>query len=178
MLISCQLGRVRIPLQFDIGFGDFIKPEIRFPKWSAPLDYEDIPLATYPMETVVAEKSGAAVSLGINNSRLKDFYDLHWLQSHLIFDGKVLTEAGTNTFARRSTIISDAIPVAFTTAFSSDAQKIEQWSAFLRKGNLSVIELPLVVKAISNFVLPVLLKQVSDLVWTPSGHWKAISAGS
>lgn len=172
VLISCQLGRVRIPLQFDIGFGDIITPAVRFQKWSALLDYGEIPLATYPMETVIAEKLEAAVSLGINNSRMKDFYDLHWLQSRLEFDGNDLTEAITNTFARRSTIISDAIPVPFTAEFSSDPQKIEQWSAFLRKGKLPNVELSDVIDDIAKFLLPVLQKRVSNLIWTPKGNWQ------
>ena len=73
VLITCQLGKMRIPLQFDIGFEDIITPAVCSQKWSDFLDYEDIYLATYPMETVVAEKLEAAVSLGINNSRMKDF---------------------------------------------------------------------------------------------------------
>lgn len=178
VLITCQLGRVRIPLQFDIGFGDIITPGIRVQTWSAPLDYQDIPLATYPMETVVAEKLEAAVSLGINNSRMKDFYDLHWLQSHLDFDGNDLTEAVTNTFARRSTVIPDTTPVPFTEEFRSDAQKIEQWSAFLRKGKLTHVELSVVLSDIAAFLLPVLQKQVSDKVWTPSGKWNLTSTPS
>ncbi|MCF6314504.1 MAG: nucleotidyl transferase AbiEii/AbiGii toxin family protein [Verrucomicrobiales bacterium] len=173
VLITCQLGKVRIPLQFDIGFGDVITPEIRHQKWSAPLDYQDTPLATYPMETVVAEKLEAAVSLGINNSRMKDFYDLHWLQSRLNFDGNDLTEAINNTFARRATIIPDVTPMPFTAEFSSDSQKIEQWGAFLRKGNLHHIELPVVINDIANFLLPVLQNKVSSRVWTPEEHWQS-----
>ncbi len=175
VLITCQLGKVKIPLQFDIGFGDIITPEVRIQKWPAPLDYEDISLATYPMETVVAEKLEAAVSLGINNSRMKDFYDLYWMQSHLNFDGKILTEAVTNTFARRSTIISDAIPVPFTAEFSSDAQKNEQWSAFLRKGKLPHLELSVVLIDIATFLLPVLQKQVSNQSWLPDRYWHSPS---
>jgi hypothetical protein len=171
VLITCQLGKVRIPLQFDIGFGDIITPEVRMQEWPAHLDYESISLVTYPMETVIAEKLEAAVSLGINNSRMKDFYDLHWLQDHLEFSGKDLTEAITNTFSRRSTIISDDIPVPFTPEFSSDAQKIVQWSAFLRKGKLPHLELSDVISDIATFLLPVLQNQVSDQFWAPNQHW-------
>jgi len=173
--IGCQLGRVKIPLQIDIGFGDIITPGVRFQKWEAPLDYKDVSLATYPMETVIAEKLETAVTLGINNSRMKDFYDLHWLQSHLEFDGNDLTEAVTNTFNQRSTNIPDTIPVIFTEEFSSDAQKIEQWSAFLRKGNLDPMELSVVLNDISVFLVPVLRKQVSNQVWTSSNKWSAPS---
>ena len=175
VLISCQLGNVRIPLQIDIGFGDVISPEVQFQMWSMPLDFQDVSLATYPMETVVAEKLEAAVSLGINNSRMKDFYDLDWLQSHLSFDGNDLTEAVTKTFAQRSTSIPDEIPLAFTAEFSSDAQKIEQWSAFIRKGRLQPVELSVLLNRISDFLLPVLRKQVTDQFWTPSEQWNATS---
>ena len=178
VLITCQLGKVKIPLQFDVGFGDVITPGVRSQKWPAPLDYQDISLATYPMETVIAEKLEAAVSLGINNSRMKDFYDLNWLQSHLDFDGNLLTEAVINTFSRRSTPIPKEIPVPFTTEFTADAQKIEQWSAFVRKGKLSPIELSNVMAEISTFLLPVLKQVVSKLAWTPGGQWESSSINS
>lgn len=178
VLVTSRLGKVRIPLQFDVGFGDVITPEIRHQIWSSPLDYPDVPLATYPMETVISEKLEAAVSLGINNSRMKDFFDLNWLQAHLSFNGKDLTEAVTNTFARRSTHISDRIPVPFTTEFSSDAQKNEQWYAFLRKGNMPRLELSNVMADLSKFLLPVLHQEVSKLSWTPNGNWESPSTDS
>lgn len=169
--MTAQLGQVRIPLQFDIGFGDIITPGVRQQEWAGPLDYPSVPLMTYPMETVVAEKVEAAVSLGINNSRMKDFFDLHWLQSHLDFDGGDLTKAVTNTFYRRSTPIPDEIPVPFTEEFVSDAQKRIQWNAFLRKGRLTHLPLDNVVADLAEFLLPVLHKQVSGQVWTPSDKW-------
>lgn len=172
VLVTCRLGQMKIPLQFDIGFGDVITPEIRQQKWSSPLDYPAVPLATYPLETVIAEKLEAAVSFGINNSRMKDFYDLHWLQSHLSFNGKVLTEAVTNTFARRATAIPEKAPIALTAEFSSDEEKTRQWSAFLRKGKLPAVELADVITDISRFVLPIFSQQVSDHVWTPARHWQ------
>lgn len=171
VLIACQLGKVKIPLQFDIGFGDIITPGVRVQEWAGPLDYPGVSLTTYPMETVVAEKLEAAVSLGINNSRMKDFFDLHWLQSQLEFDGKILTEAVTSTFDRRGTEISAGVPVAFTEEFSSDPQKLEQWSAFIRKGKLPRMELSVVLAHIAEFLLPVLQKDVSNHLWTPENHW-------
>lgn len=174
VLVTSRLGNVRIPLHFDVGFGDVITPEIRYQNWASPLDYPDVRLATYPMETVIAEKLEAAVSLGINNSRMKDFYDLYWLQAQLSFKGKNLTEAVANTFARRSTMISDDNPVPFTKEFSSDAQKNEQWSAFLRKARLPHLELSHVMAHISNFLLPVIRNEVNDLQWTPTEHWQPL----
>ncbi len=175
VLMTAQLGRVKIPLQFDIGFGDVVTPGVRIQKWAGPFDYQAVSLTTYPMETVVAEKLEAAVSLGINNSRMKDFYDLHWLQSHLDFEGNDLTAAVTNTFARRSTSLPETVPMPFTEEFSSDAQKLEQWSAFLRKAKLHPLELPVALNRIAAFLIPVVKKEVSDQVWTPSGKWASTS---
>ena len=172
VLITGKLGKTRIPLQFDIGFGDVITPEVCHQKWSSPLDYPDVPLVTYPLETVIAEKLEAAISLGINNSRMKDFYDLHWLQSHLNFDGNILTEAITNTFTRRATEIPRVQPIAFTTEFSSDEEKLVQWAAFIRKGKLPPNELADIVKDISIFLQPVLSQNVFGHLWTPTAHWQ------
>ena len=89
------------------------------------------------------------------------------------FNGKVLTEAVSNTFARRATTIPEKIPIAFTAEFSSDEEKIRQWAAFLRKGKLPAVELADVITDISNFLLPILTEQVSSHFWTPTGHWQA-----
>jgi hypothetical protein len=51
------------------------------------------------------------------------------------FDGPVLVDAIRRTFARRGTEIS-AQPVALTERFASDASKIAQWRAFLRKSRI------------------------------------------
>jgi len=70
------LGKTRIPIQVDVGFGDAVTPrpeEIEFP----PLLHDKGPhLKAYPRETVIAEKFQAVVALGTANSRMKDFYDL------------------------------------------------------------------------------------------------------
>ncbi len=172
--LTVHLAGARISIQIDIGFGDTITPGAVEKEWHELLHFPSARLLTYPPETVVAEKLEAAVSLGLNNSRMKDFYDLHWLQSHLDFNGKILTEAITNTFVRRATKIPEETPTAFTSEFSSDEQKLLQWSAFIRKGKLPAIELADVITEISNFLQPVLTQQVNKHHWTPSDQWTEI----
>jgi len=173
--LPVHLAGARLSLQIDVGFGDAITPRAVEKEWHELLPFPSARLLTYPPETVIAEKLEAAVSLGISNSRMKDFYDLHWLQSHLNFNGKVLTEAVTNTFTRRGTSIPTKAPLAFTTEFSSDEQKVQQWAAFLRKGKLPAIELGDVITDISHFLLPILTQQASDNFWTPAEKWQASS---
>ena len=67
------IAGARVPIQVDIGFGDAVTPapvEINYP---VLLDAPAPHLRAYPVETVVAEKFEALVTLGIANSRLKDF---------------------------------------------------------------------------------------------------------
>lgn len=78
--LAAALGRTRIPLQIDIGFGDAAGPlavELTYPTL---LDQDPPRILTYRPEYVVAEKLEALVALGDINTRLKDDYDL-WRMS-------------------------------------------------------------------------------------------------
>ncbi|MDF1826442.1 MAG: nucleotidyl transferase AbiEii/AbiGii toxin family protein [Verrucomicrobiales bacterium] len=176
--VNVDLAGARLSIQIDVGFGDAITPEATEKEWHELLPFPSARLLVYPPETVVAEKLEAAVSLGTDNSRMKDFYDLHWLQSHLNFNGAVMTEAIANTFARRGTEVPGEPPIAFTNEFYHDEQKLVQWNAFLRKGKLEAGVLEEVMKDISRFLLPVLADKVSDQVWTPPGKWTSTSKPS
>lgn len=169
--VEVHLAGARLGIQIDVGFGDDITPGAVEKEWHELLPFPSARLLVYPPETVIAEKLEAAVKLGMDNSRMKDFYDLHWLQSHLPFEGKVLTEAVIHTFARRGTEIPRELPVALTDAFGTDKQKLLQWNAFLRKGKLSPTPLDEVVRDLSRFLLPVLQNQVSNQHWLPDRHW-------
>jgi hypothetical protein len=82
---------------------------------------------------VVAEKLQAMVSLGIGNSRMKDFYDLWFLARTFDFSGRDLRRAIQATFKRRKTALPAEPPLALTSEYGTDAVKVKQWQAFLRK---------------------------------------------
>ena len=91
-------------------------------------------LLAYPHETAISEKLEAMVKLGIANSRMKDFHDLHSLATTFAFDGKTLTAAVRATFKRRGTELpAGGVPLAFTPEFYEDENKIKQWNAFCNK---------------------------------------------
>ncbi len=74
-----KLGTVRIPMQIDIGFGDAVIPAPdtkRIQSLIAELPGPEI--NAYPMYSVIAEKLEAMVMLGEQNSRMKDFFDVHF----------------------------------------------------------------------------------------------------
>ncbi len=122
--LPVDLAGARISLQIDVGFGDVITPVAIERQWQNLLGFPSASLLTYPPETVIAEKLEAAVTLGRDNSRMKDFYDLDWLSRNQSFDGCLLRRSVVATFERRKTVIPSTVPDALTEDFSSDPGKI------------------------------------------------------
>jgi hypothetical protein len=178
--IDARLGRARIPLQVDIGFGDAITPGAIDIVYPTLLDQPAPSLRAYPRDTVVAEKFQAMVILGIANSRMKDFYDLWILVRQFSFDGPTICQAIEATFSRRQTNLPSSSPLALTAEFSQDRNKVIQWRAFLRKGRL-VEEPPSfddVVIELTSFLMPPTLSLVAgqpfSMQWPARGPWEPI----
>jgi len=100
---TATLDKARIAIQIDIGFGDIVTPAPVESDYPTLLAAPAPRLFVYPKETVVAEKFEAIVSLGIANTRMKDFYDLEVLSRRFPFKGEILKEAIGKTFANRGT---------------------------------------------------------------------------
>jgi hypothetical protein len=113
-------------------------------------------LSVYPRYTVVAEKLETIASLGILNSRMKDYFDLWILAKHCNFDGAILAKAISATFERRDTSIPSAMPFGLTDEFAEDAKKVQQWQAFQRKNALEAMPLKTIVEDLRQFLQPVL----------------------
>lgn len=148
-----HLGKARCPLQLDVGYGDVVTPGAEEADYPTLLDDVPIPhLKVYPRATVVAEKLEAIASLGMANSRMKDYYDLHALALEGAIDADLLGDAIAATFGRRRTPLPDDLPVGLTAEFAGDVAKQTQWSAFLGKNRLAGLSLDEVVARISRFV--------------------------
>ncbi|WP_292452245.1 nucleotidyl transferase AbiEii/AbiGii toxin family protein [Mesorhizobium sp.] len=111
---AASLGRTRIPVQVDIGFGDAVTPTAQELEFPSLLSAEGPRLRAYPRETVVAEKLQAIVVLGQANSRMKDFYDLLALSRLFAFEGGSLVQAIRATFERRDTLLPTETPFSIS----------------------------------------------------------------
>jgi predicted nucleotidyltransferase component of viral defense system len=175
--IIAYLGRARINLQIDIGFGDVITPAAEEINYPTLLDFPAPHIRAYPRETVIAEKLQAMVALGMLNSRMKDFYDTWMIARRFEFQGTVLAEAIKSTFNRRNTEIPASLPSALSDEFASDPGKITQWTAFLRRTGLedSAADLDHVIDELRTFLMPPVVAaargEVFDLSWTDGGPW-------
>jgi predicted nucleotidyltransferase component of viral defense system len=165
--IDARLGTARIPLQVDVGFGDAITPGPLDATYPTLLEFPPPQVKVYPRETVVAEKFQAMVTLGIANSRMKDFYDVWTLACQFDFDGLPLSAAIQATFARRMTALPKTTPLALTTEFSTDHSKVLQWNAFLRKGRLVESPPPFhdIVALLDSFLMPPTQALASNTNW-------------
>ncbi len=155
--MAVRLGNARLNLQVDVGFGDVVTPEARTEAYPTLLDQPAPRLLVYSPESVIAEKLEAMVSLGMANSRMKDFYDIWVLLQQFDLDDTMLATAIRATFERRRTAIPSSVPLALTDEFAGDPDKQRQWIGFLRRSGLPQMHaLAAVVHTLRDRLLPLL----------------------
>lgn len=153
------LGNSRISIQVDIGYGDAVTPAPEEAVYPVLLD--DLPapkLRVYPMYTVVAEKFETLVSLGIANTRMKDYFDLWVLRQQGKFDNELLRTAIAETFLRRGKPLPKGVPVGLSDEFSGDVQKQRQWLVFLKKNQLAPLDLGVLIVGLRAWLMPLIVQ--------------------
>jgi Nucleotidyl transferase AbiEii toxin, Type IV TA system len=92
------------------------------------------------------------VTLGIANSRMKDFFDLWVLTRHSELDATILRRSITATFARRGTTLPTSTPIGLSDEFAADRAKQTQWRAFTTRNQLTAPELKMIVQHLRRFL--------------------------
>jgi predicted nucleotidyltransferase component of viral defense system len=171
------LGKARIPMQIDVGFGDIMIPEARDMTFPTLLDMEPPVVKAYGVETIIAEKFEASLDLVELNSRMKDFYDIWMLSRAYPFHGLTIQEAVVATCERRSTPLSSRAPV-FSSAFAERSDKQAQWKTFLKKIQLQDVpkDFSTIIKDFGEFLYPVTEASENhrrfEEKWLPGGPWQ------
>lgn len=176
--VHARIGTARLTLQIDIGIGDSVWPAPQTCVYPTLLEFPAPDLLAYPRDAVVAEKLEAMVVLGDRNSRIKDFFDLHYLAGHFEFDRATLREAVRRTFARRHTPIPSEDPIGLTPMFWENPSRPAQVKAFARRAQLDVPEKPEeeFTRLLHAFLAPI----IEDLgagqprigTWRAGGPWR------
>ena len=154
--VTAYLDRTKIPVSIDVGFNDLIYPEKTEMEFPITLEDNSVPrIFAYSLYSAVAEKFEAVVSLGYDNSRFKDFFDLYILATRNDFDGKILSEAIKETFDHRNTGLTDI--AAFEAGFAADPLRRSRWEAFTRKKQTMIsVSLEETIRIIHSFLTPVI----------------------
>lgn len=158
--IQAKIGSAKEQVQIDIGFGDAVNPEPEMVELPRILEEASVhQMKAYKFETAIAEKFQAMVELGLANSRMKDFYDIHYISQHNEFKGQILRKALSETFKRRRTKFPTDTPLPFSEEFWSDKQVTTRWSAFLRKNDLEYLPLQDICQSLIDFLMPICLAE-------------------
>jgi len=169
--VEAKLDTAVQKLQIDIGFGDKIyRPvEIDYP---VLLDLPAPKLLAYSIESAIAEKFEAIVSIGILTSRMKDFYDILFFAQKIKLKSTDLSSAINLTFKNRNTNLDDR-KLIYENYFKKDKQKEIQWSAFLNKNKLnSESSFEIVIDKIKNFIEPI-FNINKNKIWNPeTWNWE------
>jgi predicted nucleotidyltransferase component of viral defense system len=155
LLIDTQLDSIRQTIQIDIGFGDVVTPAPIILSYPVLLNELESPIIlAYSLETVIAEKFHAMLTLGNFNSRMKDFYDVFILLKRSNLDIKNITEAIEATFRRRNEFLEEN-PAFFQDVYYQNKQRQSMWNSFLRKNKLENPDFKEVVKTITTELQPI-----------------------
>ena len=136
--INAYLNKLRANLQIDVATGDIITPRAIEYKYKCLFDDKYLDLITYNLETVLAEKFNSVISIGVLNSRMKDYYDIYYLltsKSNEI-DKKILKQAIINTFDHQKTDIH-SIKERFE-QIRENAKIDEQWRNYSKKHHYTI----------------------------------------
>ena len=150
--IVAHIKNTRTPFSIDFGVGDVVVPEQEKRRIPTKLSDFDAPIVnTYSLETTIAEKIDAILSLMEFSSRMKDYYDIYYIANKFNFDGEVLTEALKRTFSNRehSFTLEQFKQVM---SFDDDAAMQKKWKAFVRKINTKTDSYSIVLKKIEAFL--------------------------
>jgi hypothetical protein len=177
--LPARCGTARLNLQIDMGLGDAVWPAPRTCTYPTLLDFPAPEILAYPREAVVAEKLEAMVVLGDRNSRIKDFFDLHYLASNFEFDRRTLADSVQRTFERRRTPIPADDPIGLMPAYWDNPSRPAQVRAFARRAGLTVPDKPAETfqATLHAFLAPILsdlrTKSRKSGNWPPAGPWIA-----
>lgn len=150
--VVARIKNTKAPFGIDFGVGDVIVPKQE--KRQIPTQLDDFPaptVNTYSLETTIAEKIDAILSLMEFSSRMKDYYDIYYLANKFDFDGATLTEALRKTFENRGhTFTVEQFEQVM--AFDNDEAMQKKWKAFCRKIDTRTDDYGTVLKTINDFL--------------------------
>lgn len=150
--VVARIKNTKTPFSIDFGIGDVIVPKQEKRKIPTQLSDFDSPIVnTYSVETTIAEKLDAILSLMEFSSRMKDYYDIYYISNKFNFDGKVLAEALKKTFANREHCFN-VEQFEQVIGFADDEVMQKKWKAFVRKIDVKTDDYSTVLNKIKAFL--------------------------
>ena len=124
-----------VPLKIDITTGDKITPREMVYSFNLMFEERSINVLAYTVETILAEKLETIISRGNQNTRQRDYYDVHILNTlqKQNIDNQILKEAFAATVKKRGTghIVANYKEIIETVANSTVMNN--QWTRYQKE---------------------------------------------
>ena len=171
-VVAC-IKNTRTLFSIDFGVGDVIVPKQEKRKIPTQLSDFDAPTVnTYSLETTIAEKIDAILSLMEFSSRMKDYYDIYYLANKFDFDGATLTKALQKTFENRGhSFTVEQFEQVLT--FGNDDAMQKKWKAFCKKIDTKTDDYNTVLRTIKAFLTKPFIAAVENKEFEEK--WSAVN---
>ena len=159
--LKAEFDGLKTNLMIDITTGDVITyEEIEF-KYSTLFDNKIINIMTYNYETIIAEKFESIISRNIDNTRMKDYYDLYMFV-HLKWDDinkDTLRKAIFNTSKARETLDYINNANKYIELISDDSRLKALWNSYQNNyeyvKDIKFVDVINAIKIINAMIVPI-----------------------
>ena len=159
--LKAEFDGLKTNLMIDITTGDVITyKEVEF-KYNTIFDDETINIMTYNYETIIAEKFESIISRNIDNTRMKDYYDLYMFVNLKWNDinKDTLRKAIINTSKARETLDYIDNASKYIELISDDERLKALWNSYQNNyeyaKDIEFVDTINAIKVISEIVVPV-----------------------
>ena len=159
--LKAEFDGLKTNLMIDITIGDVITyKEVEF-KYNTIFDNEIINIMTYNYETIIAEKFESIISRNIDNTRMKDYYDLYMFVNLKWNDinKETLRKAIINTSKARETLDYIENANKYIELISDDSRLNLLWNSYQNNyeyaKDIEFEDTINAIKVISEIIVPV-----------------------
>ena len=159
--LKADFDGLKTNLMIDITTGDIITyKEVEF-KYNTLFDNDTINIMTYNYETIIAEKFETIISRNIDNTRMKDYYDLYMFVNLKWNDinKETLRKAIINTSKARETLDYIDNASKYIELISDDERLKALWNSYQNNyeyaKDIEFVDTINAIKVISEIVVPV-----------------------
>ena len=159
--LKAEFDGLKTNLMIDITTGNVITyKEVEF-KYSTLFDNETINIMTYNYETIIAEKFESIISRNIDNTRMKDYYDLYMFVNLKWNDinKDTLRKAIINTSKARETLDYIDNASKYIELISEDSRLKSLWNSYQNNyeyaKDIEFEDTINAIKVISEIIVPV-----------------------
>ena len=161
--LKAEFDGLKTNLMIDITTGDVITyKEVEF-KYSTLFDNETINIMTYNYETIIAEKFESIISRNIDNTRMKDYYDLYMFVNLKWNDinKNTLRKAIVNTSKARDTLDYIDNASKYIELISDDSKLKSLWNSYRNNyeyaKDIEFVDTINAIKEIDKLIIPVII---------------------